>query len=94
MFLSFIRYGVCCRKIWFSCGFQPLFKLREIIANRVILHTLPHNRQGGGSRMSNPQALVSAGTAEGGTMQYALGTATEATEQYTTSIPTGTNAGT
>jgi len=44
--------------------------------------------------MSNPQALVSAGTAEGGTMQYALGTATEATEQYTTSIPTGTNAGT
>ncbi|MBR5110596.1 MAG: LPXTG cell wall anchor domain-containing protein [Clostridia bacterium] len=34
------------------------------------------------------------GTATGGTMNYALGTATEATEQYTTSIPTATNAGT
>ena len=30
----------------------------------------------------------------GGTMQYALGTETEATQPYTTSIPTGTNAGT
>ncbi|MDO4805340.1 MAG: hypothetical protein Q4A32_11035 [Lachnospiraceae bacterium] len=37
---------------------------------------------------------MSAGTAEGGTMQYALGTETEATEQYTTSIPTATDAGT
>ncbi len=42
----------------------------------------------------SPQALVSAGTAEGGEMQYALGTATKATEPYTTSIPTATNAGT
>ena len=40
------------------------------------------------------QELVTAGTATGGTMQYALGTATEATQPYTTSIPTGTNAGT
>ena len=40
------------------------------------------------------QELVTAGKAEGGTMQYALGTATEATEQYTTSIPTATDAGT
>jgi LPXTG-motif cell wall-anchored protein len=40
------------------------------------------------------QELVTAGEATGGTMQYALGTATEATEQYTTSIPTATNAGT
>jgi hypothetical protein len=40
------------------------------------------------------QELVTAGTAEGGTMQYALGTATEATEPYTTSIPTATNVGT
>ena len=40
------------------------------------------------------QALVTAGEATGGTMQYALGTATEATEPYTTSIPTKTNAGT
>ena len=39
------------------------------------------------------QALVTTGTATGGTMQYALGTATEATQPYTTSIPTGTNAG-
>ena len=44
----------------------------------------------------NGQALelVTAGEATGGTMQYALGTATEATEPYTTSIPTKTNAGT
>ncbi|MBP0955301.1 MAG: InlB B-repeat-containing protein, partial [Oscillospiraceae bacterium] len=34
------------------------------------------------------------GTPTGGEMQYALGTATEATEQYTTSIPTATEAGT
>lgn len=40
------------------------------------------------------QELVTAGTADGGTMYYALGTATEATEQYTTSIPTATDAGT
>ena len=40
------------------------------------------------------QELVTAGTATGGTMQYALGTATEATEPYTTSIPAKTNAGT
>ena len=40
------------------------------------------------------QALVAAGTATGGTMQYALGTATEATQPYTTSIPTATEAGT
>jgi hypothetical protein len=42
----------------------------------------------------SPQELVTAGEASGGTMYYALGTATEATEQYTTSIPTGINAGT
>lgn len=41
-----------------------------------------------------PQALITAGTAEGGTMQYALGNATKATEPYTTSIPTKTEAGT
>ena len=40
------------------------------------------------------QALVTAGEATGGTMQYALGTATEATEPYTTSIPTKSDAGT
>lgn len=40
------------------------------------------------------QELVTSGTATGGTMQYALGTATEATQPYTTSIPTATEAGT
>ncbi|MBP3873277.1 MAG: Ig domain-containing protein [Lachnospiraceae bacterium] len=40
------------------------------------------------------QELVTAGIATGGAMQYALGTATKATQPYTTSIPTGTNAGT
>ena len=40
------------------------------------------------------QELVTAGEATGGTMYYALGTATEATEQYTTSIPAKTDAGT
>ena len=40
------------------------------------------------------QELVTAGTATGGEMQYALGTETEATQPYTTSIPTATDAGT
>ena len=40
------------------------------------------------------QELVTAGSTDGGEMQYALGTATEATEQYTTSIPEKTDAGT
>jgi uncharacterized protein YjdB len=39
------------------------------------------------------QELVTAGEATGGEMQYALGTATEATEQYTTSIPAASDAG-
>ena len=39
------------------------------------------------------QALVTAGEATGGEMQYALGTETEATQPYTTSIPTATDAG-
>ena len=42
------------------------------------------------------QELVSAGTAEGGTMQYALGTdaTTAPTDGWATSVPTGTDAGT
>lgn len=40
------------------------------------------------------QALVTAGEATGGEMQYALGTKDAATEPYTTSIPTAINAGT
>ncbi len=43
---------------------------------------------------SSEQELVTAGTAEGGTLQYALGTATEPTEPYDASVPTGTKAGT
>ena len=38
--------------------------------------------------------LVTAGVADGGTMQYALGTKDAATQPYTTSIPTATDAGT
>ena len=40
------------------------------------------------------QDLVTEGIAEGGKMHYALGTAIEAIEQYTTSIPAKTDAGT
>ncbi|MBQ6398536.1 MAG: carbohydrate-binding domain-containing protein [Clostridia bacterium] len=40
------------------------------------------------------QELVTAGTPSGGTMQYAIGTKDAATGSYTTSIPTGTDAGT
>ena len=40
------------------------------------------------------QELVTAGTAEGGEMQYALGTKDAATGEYSTSIPTATDAGT
>ena len=40
------------------------------------------------------QELVTAGTASGGTMQYAIGTQDAATQPYTTSIPTATDAGT
>ena len=40
------------------------------------------------------QALVNAGTANGGTMQYALGTSSAATGAYSTTIPTATVAGT
>ena len=39
------------------------------------------------------QELVSAGEVTGGTLQYAIGNADAPTESYTTSIPTGINAG-
>ena len=44
----------------------------------------------------SPQELVTGGTAEGGTMQYAIGTSatTPPTEGWSTAIPTGTEAGT
>ena len=40
------------------------------------------------------QALVTAGTANGGTMVYALGTSEAASEDYSVSIPTGRDEGT
>ena len=40
------------------------------------------------------QELITAGEATGGEMQYALGTETEATDHYTASLPTATDAGT
>ena len=43
--------------------------------------------------IGSAQALVNAGSTDDGTMQYALGTASEATEAYSTSVPTATDAG-
>jgi len=42
----------------------------------------------------DPQALVNAGTAANGTMQYALGNSSAATSAWSASIPEGTGAGT
>ena len=42
----------------------------------------------------NPQALVNAGTAANGTMQYAIGNSSAATSAYSADIPTATAAGT
>ena len=61
-------------------------KANSTVTKAPTAKTLTYNGQA--------QALVDAGTASGGTMQYALGTATEATQPYTTSIPTATDAGT
>ena len=41
----------------------------------------------------SPQLLVTAGEADGGTMQYALGSASGASGSYSPSIPMGTDAG-
>ncbi|MBR3235657.1 MAG: hypothetical protein IKG11_08575 [Atopobiaceae bacterium] len=60
-------------------------------ANAVAATVTANNRTYDGTE--KPLVTVT-GTPTGGEMQYALGTATEATEQYTTSIPTATNAGT
>ena len=51
-----------------------------------------NNRTYDGSE--KPLVNVDNSTLVGGEMQYALGTATEATQPYTTSIPTATDAGT
>ncbi len=60
-------------------------------ANAVAATVTANNRTYDGTE--KPLVTVT-GEATGGTMQYALGTATEATEQYTTPIPAETNAGT
>ncbi len=60
-------------------------------ANAVTATVTANNRTYDGTE--KPLVTVT-GEPTGGTMQYALGTATEATEQYTTSIPAKTDAGT
>ncbi len=60
-------------------------------ANAVAASVTANNRTYDGTE--KPLVTVT-GEPTGGEMQYALGTATEATQPYTTSIPTATNAGT
>ena len=60
-------------------------------ANAVAATVTANNRTYDGTE--KPLVTVT-GEPTGGEMQYAIGTATEATEQYTTSIPTATDAGT
>ena len=64
----------------------PTAKEASVVTKAPEAKTLTYNGQA--------QELVTTGTATGGAMQYALGNATEATQPYTTSIPTATNAGT
>ncbi|SFQ52419.1 CopC domain-containing protein, partial [Lachnospiraceae bacterium XBB1006] len=61
-------------------------KANSTVTKAPTAKTLTYNGQA--------QALVTAGTTASGEMQYALGTETAATEPYTTSIPTATDAGT
>ena len=61
-------------------------------ASAVAATVTANNRTYDGT--DKPLVNVDDSTLVGGTMQYALGTATEATQPYTTSIPTATDAGT
>ena len=63
-------------------------KAESTVAKKPTANNLTYNGQA--------QDLVTAGTAEGGTMQYAIGTSatTAPTSGWSTSIPTATNAGT
>ena len=61
-------------------------------ANAVAATVTANNRTYDGT--DKPLVTVDDSTLAGGTMQYALGTATEATQPYTASIPTATDAGT
>ena len=61
-------------------------------ADAVPATVAANNRRYDGTE--KPLLTVDDSTLAGGGMQYALGTETEATEDYATSIPTGTDAGT
>ena len=61
-------------------------------ADAVPATVAANNRRYDGTE--KPLLTVDDSTLAGGEMQYALGTETEATEDYATSIPTGTDAGT
>ena len=61
-------------------------------ASAVAATVTANNRNYDGT--DKPLVNVDNSTLVGGTMQYALGNATEATQPYTTSIPTATNSGT
>jgi hypothetical protein len=65
---------------------------KKVIPNTDITAPSAKTLEFSGSAME----LINAGSVKNdiGTMRYALGTATEATEEYTTSIPTATDAGT
>ena len=63
----------------------PTAKVASVVTKAPEAKTLTYNGQ--------EQELVTAGTATGGQMQYALGNATEATGPYTTDIPAKTDAG-
>ena len=67
-------------------------KLAVNKSNAVTATVTPNSRTYDGTE--KPLVTVDESTLVGGTMQYALGTATEATEQYTISIPAKTDAGT
>ena len=70
------------KKVQFTAAEKPAAIMTKIPEAK----TLTYN--------GSAQALVTAGEATGGEMQYALGTETEATQPYTPSIPTATDAGT
>ena len=64
----------------------------EVKINSVVIDKTPV-RKLGLSYTGVPQALITAGEAISGEMQYALGTETEPTSAFTTDIPRATNAG-
>lgn len=67
-----------------TCSFTVRLKSATVSEDPVIKRGLVYN--------GTPQALVNPGVAEHGVMQYALGTKEEPTEEFSTEIPTGTDA--